>query len=370
MKYYNTSEAYVNGKIFLNKRLFKDEKLRIFESEKYFADTWRYPSGVEALTVGNQRGQLTILPFMGQMIWDAVFDGRDLTMKNMFRQPLPASTIVGTYGCYLYHSGILRNGCPGKGDDHPLHGEMPCAPMDSATLVFGIDDAGNAFLRLDGEYEYMMGFGNHYLAKPSILLRPSSGVFDVSMEVTNLGGEDMELMYMCHMNQTFEKGAGIIQPMAYLPDNVVTRTSFPDHVKPTPEWLDFLNQVADNPGKMAMLDEEEKYNPEFVFFLRNMAVDKEGNTHFLMKFVDGDGCYCSYNPDEFDHAVRWILANADQKVAAFALPATCEPEGYTAEKTKGNIKILKPREKRVFNVRTGYLAKGECDDTERLIHSL
>jgi len=28
----------------------------------------------------------------------------------------------------------LRNGCPSPEDDHPLHGEMPCAPMDRAGL--------------------------------------------------------------------------------------------------------------------------------------------------------------------------------------------------------------------------------------------
>lgn len=359
----------MNGKISLDKKFFSEKKFRIFESEAFYAETWRYPSGIEALTMGNARGHLTILPFMGQMVWDAVFDGHDLTMKNMFRQPLPASTIVGTYGCYLYHSGLLRNGCPGKDDDHPLHGEMPCAPMDSATLVFGIDEAGE-FLRLDGEYEYVMGFGNHYLAQPSIQLRADSGLFDASMAVTNLGGDNMELMYMCHMNQLFEKGAEIIQPMTYSPENVVTRTSVPDHVKPTSDWLEFLQLVAQSPDKMACLEEEEKYNPEFVFFLRNMKVDQVDNTHFLMKFVDGSGCYCRYSPLEFDHAVRWILSNADQKVAAFALPATCEPEGYLAEKEKGNVKTLTPGEKRTFNVRTGFLSPKECEQVANTIKSL
>ncbi len=31
---------------------------------------------------------------MGQMIWDAQFDGHDLTMCNMFRQPKPAGEVV------------------------------------------------------------------------------------------------------------------------------------------------------------------------------------------------------------------------------------------------------------------------------------
>ena len=43
------------------------------------------------------------------------------------------------------------------------------------------------------------------------------------------------------------------------------------------------------------------------------------------------------------HTIRWILANSDQRVAAFAMPATCEPEGYSAEKRKGNVRSLAGR---------------------------
>lgn len=359
----------MRGKIVLKKEFFTENRHRIYEADEFYAETCRYPSGVEALTLGNARGYITVLPYMGQMIWDAVFDGVDLTMKNMFRQPRPASTIVETYGCYLYHSGILRNGCPSAQDTHALHGEMPCAPMDVAEIVFGEDKDG-IYFGIAGSYEYVMGFGDHYRAEPSIFLRKKSGIFDVRMEVTNLGGADMELMYMCHMNQLFQKDAEIIQPMAYTSTNVVTRTSIPDHVKPTAEWLDFLSQVAASPEKMARLSEIEKYNPEFVFFLRNPAVDKTGRTHFLLKLADGSSCYCGYFPNEFDHAVRWILANEDQQVAAFVLPGTCEPEGYTAEKAKGNIKILQSGQNRVFHVRTGLLAQAESRAMEEIIQSL
>ena len=64
------------------------------------------------------------------MIWDAQFDGHDLTMRNMFSQPKPAAEVVATYGCFAFHSGLLANGCPSPEDSHPLHGEMACATMD------------------------------------------------------------------------------------------------------------------------------------------------------------------------------------------------------------------------------------------------
>ncbi len=359
----------MHGKIVLKKGYFTGVRHRIYESGEFFAETWRYPSGVEALTLGNSRGYITVLPYMGQMVWDAVFDGVDLTMKNMFSQPLPASTIIGTYGCYLYHSGLLRNGCPGPDDDHSLHGEMPCASMDSAEIVFGSDEEG-LYCGITGSFEYVMGFGDHYRAEPSLRLRAGSGLFDVRMAVTNLGGAEMELMYMCHMNPLFQRDAEIIQPMAYTAENVITRTSIPDHVKPTPEWLEFLEQVATSPAKMARLSEEEKYNPEFVFFLRNPGIDSAGQTHFMLKLENGSSCYCGYSPEEFDHAVRWVLANFDQQVAAFVLPGTCEPEGYSAEKAKGNVKILQSGQCRVFHVRTGLLAPAESLAMEEIIQSL
>ncbi|PHR25855.1 MAG: DUF4432 domain-containing protein [Desulfotalea sp.] len=359
----------MQGKIVLKKEFFTEARHRIYQGGEFFVETWRYASGIEALTIGNSRGHITVLPYMGQMIWDAVFDGVDLTMKNMFNQPLPSSTIIETYGCYLYHSGLLRNGCPGPSDSHPLHGEMPCAPMDTAEIIFGTDGDGD-YLGIAGSYEYVMGFGDHYRAEPSIRLRPGSGLFDVRMAVTNLGGAEMELMYMCHLNPLFQKDAEVIQPMAYTAGNVITRTSIPGHVNPTPEWLDFLKQVAAHPEKMARLSEVEKYNPEFVFFLRNPGVDSSGKTHFLLKLKDGSSCYCGYSPKEFDHAVRWIMANPDQQVAAFVLPGTCEPEGYSAEKAKGNIKILQAGQSRVFHVRTGLLAQAESLAMEEIIQTL
>ncbi|GFZ69441.1 putative cytoplasmic protein [Pseudomonas amygdali pv. eriobotryae] len=112
----------------------------LLESANFSVRAWTYPSGVKALSLENSRGKLIILPWQGQMIWSAEFDGVDLTMLNMFTQPRPSASVIGTYGCFMFHSGLLRNGCPGPEDDHALHGEMPCAPMDDAWLQTGEDE--------------------------------------------------------------------------------------------------------------------------------------------------------------------------------------------------------------------------------------
>ncbi|MEY5076778.1 DUF4432 domain-containing protein, partial [Salmonella enterica subsp. enterica serovar Corvallis] len=50
---------------------------------------------------------------------------------------------------------------------------------------------------------------------------------------------------------------------------------------------------------------------------------------------------------------RWILYNGDQQVAAFALPATCRPEGFLAAQRNGTLLQLEPQQTRTFTVTTG-----------------
>lgn len=345
------------------------------EAEHLFADShgmtahlFRYDSGIAALRLGNRRGHLVVLPFFGQMIWDAVFDNVDLTMANMFSTPRPTDSIVGTYGCFAFHSGLLHNGCPGPEDSHALHGEMPCAKMDSAGLEFG-EDVEGPYMAVIGSYEYVMGFGNHYVARPRVVLRPDTALFDIGMSVKNLSGTEMNLMYMCHVNFAFCKGARIVQPAPFTPDATVVRTDVPAHVPRSPDYDALLDNLATDPSVMEVMNEPHRYDPEQVFYIRGLKTGPDGKTASLMKRSEGDGFYITYDPVDFPKTVRWVLANSDQKVCAFALPATAEPEGYTAEKAKGNVQLLKGREERHFSVRLGYLPPDEASLAERAIKS-
>ena len=55
---------------------------------------------------------------------------------------------------------------------------------------------------------------------------------------------------------------------------------------------------------------------------------------------DGRADYVAHRPEQLDHGVRWICRTPDQDALGLVLPATAEPEGYSAEKAKGNIKVL------------------------------
>lgn len=353
----------------LRRQDFTEKPHELASTDGLTVSAFRYATGIEALLVENRRGHLIILPYMGQMVWGAVFDGVDMTMGNGFSMPRPAKTIVETYGCFAFHSGLLRNGCPSPQDDHLLHGEMACASMDEAGLVFGQDEQGS-FVEVTGEVEYIMGFGAHYLARPSIKLYADETVFDMVMDVENLSSAPMELMYMCHVNFAYQKGARIIQPTDFSPETTRVRTAIPAHVTPTPSYTDLLDDLAHDPAVMEVLDEPERYDPEQVFYLSDLSSDEDGYTHQMMRLEQGDAFSISYPVDIFPKTVRWILVNGDAQVAAFALPSTCEPEGYLAEKAKGNLRILAPGERAIFPAHIGYLDPAEADDFEQMINNL
>ena len=342
--------------IALTPEQFTTNETTLAESADFRVLAWTYPGGVRALALENARGRLVVLPYQGQMIWSAIFDGCDLTMHNMFSRPRPSPTIIGTYGCFMFHGGLMRNGCPGPDYDHPLIGEMPCAPMDLAWLEVG-EDAAGPYLRLCGEYEYVQGFGDHYRAAPSVTLRAGSAVFDIGMQVTNLAGSPMELMYMAHMNYAYVPDGRLVEPLGRAGARV--RQSVPAHVKPTPEWSAYMAQLSEDPSRLSRLDAPAFYDPEIVCFFDEVPVDAAGHALFLLEHPSGSAFYTRYSPEQFPRAVRWILHNADQRVAAFVLPATCEPEGYKAEKAKGNVRLLAGGQTAVFNVTTGYLSAEE-----------
>ncbi|MGK9175979.1 aldose 1-epimerase family protein [Yokenella regensburgei] len=325
--------------------LFTEQPRILLENSDFRVSAFRYASGVEGLKVQNSRGHLVILPWMGQMIWDAEFDGHDLTMRNMFSQPKPATEVVATYGCFAFHSGLLANGCPSPEDTHPLHGEMACAAMDEAWIE--IDEES---LRISGRYEYVMGFGHHYQARPGVVLRKASALFDIEMAVTNLASVAMPLQYMCHMNYAYVPEATFSQN---IPDEALTlRESVPAHVKPTEQWLAFNQRILQGEATLTRLNEPQFYDPEIVFFADKLD-DITETPEFRMTAPDGTTFMTRFSSAELNYVTRWILYNGDQQVAAFALPATCRPEGFLAAQRNGSLIELAPQQTRSFTVTTG-----------------
>lgn len=320
----------------------------LLQNEDFTVELFRYPAGIEAVRIHNRRGTVIVLPFYGQMIWQASFDGHSLTMGHSFKQPLPGSSIIDTYGCFAFHSGLLANGCPSAEDDHPLHGEMACARMDNAWIVL---EEGQ--LSLEGETEYVKGFGHHYLAAPAVRLQANHARLHIEMTVTNLAGAPMPLQYMCHLNSAWVEQGRFQQS---IPDDAFQlRTTIPAHVRPTPAWREYTDRLARDPQSLQQLDQPQMCDPEIVFFADDLAQYGEEVQFELHSPQKDYALMTRFSTAQFPHATRWLLHNRDQQVAAYILPATCRPEGFLAAKQAGTLIELAPGEQRYFSVETGLL---------------
>jgi hypothetical protein len=246
---------------------------------------------------------------------------------------------------------------------------MPAAPYSDAWIVMGEDDGG-AYLGVSGTYRYAKAFGDAYRATPEVRLYQDRTVLDISMTIENLSHYPMDLMYMCHVNFMPARNGEIIQAAGWDTQDLVIRSSIPPHVKPTPQFLAFMESLQKDPGVTRIMRPEDQYNPEIVFYIRNLRCDPRGRTHMLQKHTDGSSDYVSWNVKELDHTVRWILIHDDQKVMGMALPSTADPEGYTAEKKKGNVRTIEGNGRVRFEVQAGSLDAAQTRQMESTIQAL
>ena len=346
------------------------------EKEQVLADTgilkatiFVYESGVRAVKLTNEQGQIIVLPFKGQQIWNASFRGRTLNMKTMYRQPKDAEHFLDTYGCFLMHCGPLRMGCPGPEDDHVLHGDLPYADYDEASLVMGEDEQGQ-YMGVTGTFDYNRAFGEKYQARPLVKIHEGSSLIDISMEIGNRSHYPMELMYMAHVNFRPVEHGRIVQSVDWTQESMRVRTAIPDHVEAAPDFVEFLGKLEDDPKLTEVIRPDDVYDPEIAFFIQSPKVDSNGWSHFMQVHPNKSADYIRYKPQELDHNTRWISRTADQAGLGLALPATCDPEGYTAEKKKGNIKEIPARSSVSFSVVAGHLPEAEADQMEQLIAEL
>lgn len=319
-------------------RFFGEKERLLVEQGPLSASSFLFDSGVCGLRLKNDVGQLVLLPFQGQQIWSAALGGRDLTMKSMFDQPRPTREYLDTYGGFLVHCGATAMGVPAQGDTHPLHGELPNAAYDEAYVVVGQDEKG-AFIGLGGQYQHTVAFSHNYVARPLVKLYAGSTLIWVTLTIANLKHSDMEVMYLAHVNFRPVDGGRLVYSAPCTPERVRVRTSIPSHIRPLPGYVEFIQELGQHPEKHNLLAPDLLFDPEVVFFIDCVA-DREGWAHSMQLHPDGSADYIRHRPDQLDKGIRWISRTADQDALGLLLPATAEPEGYTAEKAKGNLKLL------------------------------
>jgi hypothetical protein len=347
---------------------FNENERLLVEMGELKAYTFRYPTGVCALRVCNSRGEIVLLPFQGQQIWSAAFDGRDLTMKSMFEQPRGTRNYLETYGGFLLHCGATAMGVPGPNDNHPLHGELPNAPYQSAWLTTGTDQEGD-FIALSGIYQHTVAFNFNYRAQPLVKLHSNSTLIDVQMDILNLKNSEMPLMYLAHANFRPIDNSRLVYSAKADPEHVKVRTSIPSHIHPLPGYKEFLQELQKDPAKHHVLKPGLSFDPEVVFFIDYIA-DEEGWAHSIQKHPDGNADYIAHRPSQLSKGVRWICRTADQDALGLNLPATAEPEGFQAEMQKGNVRSLPAKSNFHLDMKMGALTPQVCVEIEQKINRL
>jgi hypothetical protein len=353
--------------VHLHKTQFLELEKPLVEIGNLRASVFVYPSGVHAIRLQNELGQMILLPFQGQQIWSLEFFGRNLTMKTMFDMPHFAPYLQ-TYGGFLIHCGATAMGVPGPDDNHPLHGELPNAAYQTAQLIMG-EDARGRYLGLMGTYQHTVAFAHNYLAKPCVKLYENSSLIDVHFELENLKNSSMEYMYMAHVNFRPIDNGELKYSAVTSSDTVRVRSSIPSHVKPPPGYAEFLRQLGENPSLHHKLEPGLGFDPEVVFFIDYLA-DQNGWAHSLQVHPSGVADYIAHKPNQLGHGVRWISRTPDQDCLGIVLPATAEPEGFSAERSKGNIKTLEPHGTFTFDLEIGALLEAQTAQIEASIASL
>jgi hypothetical protein len=340
-------------RIHLRPELFGDKERTLVEHGELVASVFRYDSGVEAVRVRSSRGEIVVLPFHGQQVWDARFDGKRLTMQSRFPEPRKTREYLQNYGAFVIHCGVTAMGNPSPEDSHPLHGELPSAPYESAFLAVG-DDAEGAFMAVGGRYHHTVAFGCDYAARPQVCMRAARSVLSIVMEIENLARNPMELMYLAHVNFRPIDNGRLVYSAPCTPQTVRVRTNVPSTIHPPAGYAEFLQSLAKDPSRHEVLKPDLPFDPEVVMMLSCKA-DSEGWARSMMVHPDGYASYIGHRTDTLDHAVRWISRTVNQDCLGLLLPATAEADGYRAEKAKGNIKMLAPGATMRFALEAGLL---------------
>lgn len=92
----------------------------------------------------------------------------------------------------------------------------------------------------------------------------------------------------------------------------------------------------------------------------SFSADEEGWAHAMHLLPDGSGDFISHKPLDLPRGVRWIARNANQDALGLFLPGTAEADGYTAEKTKGNVVEVAPRESYRFSLSFGAMTPDQA----------
>ena len=299
---------------------------------------FRYRSGVAALRILNGAGEVIVLPFQGQQVWDATFLGRRLTMGSAFDEPQDTADFLSNYGGLLLHCGAAAMGNPGLDDSHPLHGELPNARYDNALIQLESLDGAMA-ATLTGTTRQTRAFGHSYDATASLRIRQGSTRISVRMRIQNRQQRPMNLLYLAHVNFRPADGGRFIDT-AQDGDILIRNTSKPALNASLAE-RDAAAWTAPQASALRDVPASGSMSVESVAVLRPVP-GPNGQTHAAQMHPDGTADFVTWRTSELPLAVRWIIRNGDEDAAGFMMPSTAYPDGLAAAGRRGQLVCLPP----------------------------
>ncbi len=359
------------NKFYLYEDIFDKGEREVFSDGELSARVFTYSTGVKAVRLANGRGSVIFLPYMGQMIWRAEFDGYDMTMKTIFDAPIPAKNVFGeTYGCFLMHCGLTAMGNPTAEDDHLPHGELPIAKYDSVYLVSGEDDGGK-YLGLSGVYSCKSCYALNYDFSPLVKIYEGRTVIDIGVTFTNKKDVPLEYYYLCHINHRPVDGAtleytadrGSIKVNHEVPSGYFSA----EDAAATNAYLDALDKDPSIMDKVGA--DGQCYRPEIVFKC-NYTADSDGKAYTLQYDKGGHSTFVIHYPEQLPYGVRWISRTEDEDTMGMVLPATSEHLGRNYCRRNGQQRYLPKGESVSYHMQTGLLSEQEAERMYNKIKAL
>lgn len=345
----------MKAKYFLQKLFFSEKEKILLQTGAFCVSAFLYPTGVAALRVQNEKGELVWLPYKGQQIWSVSFCGRDLTMKSTFPEPIDTQDFGSSYGCFMLHCGMTAMGNPGPEDTHPQHGELPSIPYDNAYVELGEDENGE-YIELGGDVRYRQCFAVDYTARPAIRLHAKDSVMDISMTVENNRADPLEYLYLCHLNFRPEEGAKLVYSAFRDPEHIKVHKDIPPDLPPdkAAKMASYMEALEQNPAIMDIIDATTQiYEPEIVFSVF-YDTDDSGWARCMQMMHDG-AHYVAFKPTELPYGIRWIARTRNEDALGMCLPATAEHKGLKYCRENGQIRTLPANGRITFRVKAGWL---------------
>lgn len=299
---------------------------------------FRYGSGVAALRILNGAGEVIVLPFQGQQVWDATFLGRRLTMGSLFDEPRDTTDYLSNYGALLLHCGAAAMGNPGPDDSHPLHGELPNARYGNVLICLEHLD-GALTATLTGTTRQTRAFGHSYDATASLRIREGDTRIGVRIGIGNRQRRVMNLLYLAHINFRPADGGRFIDTVQ--DGGALIRNPAGPAPHLSPAGRDAAGWTAPQGSLPRDVPPPASMPGESVAVLRP-AAGPDGRAHAAQLHPDGTADFASWRVAELPMAVRWIVRNGDEDAAGFMMPATAYPDGVSAAARRGQLVCLPP----------------------------